>query len=50
MKTFIVFVAIVWGIIITAEPTLAQGCTYQTLIIDGKARVCMICPGIMNCA
>lgn len=50
MKTLIVLVAIVCGMILTAEPVLANGCTYQTLIIDGKARVCMICPGIMNCA
>ena len=42
MKPFIVIVAVLWWLILTAEPALAS-CTYQTIIIDGQTRVCTTC-------
>lgn len=42
MKLFIITIAILWGLILTAEPALAS-CTYQTIIIDGRTHVCTTC-------
>lgn len=49
MKTLIVLVAVLWGLLTMAGPALAQGCTVQTILIDGKMRVCKVCPGFTSC-
>ena len=43
MKALIMAVAIVWGLVLTAEPALAQ-CTSQTVFLpDGSVRFCQTC-------
>lgn len=49
MKTFIAAVALGWLVIWCAEPALAQGCTTQTYMINGKILICTVCPGFTSC-
>lgn len=49
MKALIVAVAIVWGLVTTAEPALAQ-CTTNTIFTpDGRVVTCQVCCWSGNC-
>ena len=49
MKIFILFVAIIWGLVLTTEPALSQQCTSQTYIINGKMVICQTCGNMTTC-
>lgn len=49
MKTLIILVAVLWTMLTMAEPALAQGCTTQTYMINGKILICTVCPGMTTC-
>lgn len=42
MTRIILLIAVVWGLILTAEPALAA-CTTQAVYVDGQLRYCMTC-------
>lgn len=49
MKTLLVLVAVLWGLILTAEPALA-GCTTQTVWLpDGRVMTCYTCGNQTTC-
>lgn len=51
MKTLLLLASLVLvgGLVLTAEPALAQGCYTQTYMINGKILICTICPGFTSC-